>query len=101
MYYFQPITFDNAENPIDPEVNQCLTKSANYLVENFRRGIPELGINEVEPIIIDEISIALGNGPDGYRAMFRDIHAYGVSNLTVTGFRSGIPVDQCLPSSYM
>lgn len=77
----------------DPEVNQCLTKSANYLVENFRRGIPELGINEVEPIIIDEISIALGNGPDGYRAMFRDIHAYGVSNLTVTGFRSGIPVN--------
>lgn len=38
-------------------------------------------------MIIDEIGIALGGGPDGYRAMFRDIQAYGVSNLTVSNVR--------------
>lgn len=53
----------------------------------MRRGIPELGITEPEPIIIDEIGIALGSGPDGYRASFRNIQAYGVSNITVTGVR--------------
>jgi hypothetical protein len=74
----------------DPNINICLKQSANYLVANMRRGIPELGITEPEPIIIDEIGIALGSGPDGYRASFRNIHAYGVSNITVTGVRYAI-----------
>lgn len=38
-------------------------------------------------MLIDEITIALGSGPDGYRATFRNIEAYGVSNLTVTNVR--------------
>lgn len=50
-------------------------------------GIPELGIEEVEPIVIDEINLSLGSGPDGYRATFKDIQAYGVSNLTVNQVR--------------
>ena len=53
----------------------------------FFLGIPELGVEEVEPLFIDEITIALGSGPDGYRASFRDIEAFGVSNLTVTAVR--------------
>lgn len=43
--------------------------------------------SQVEPVIIDEIGIALGNGPDGYRATFRNIEAFGVSNLTLTNIR--------------
>jgi hypothetical protein len=78
----------------DPNINICLKQSANYLVANMRRGIPELGITEPEPIIIDEIGIALGSGPDGYRASFRNIHAYGVSNITVTGVRSDVDSHQ-------
>jgi len=54
-------------------------------------GIPELGIEEVEPIVIDEINLALGSGPDGYRATFKDIQAYGVSNLTVNQVRYATP----------
>lgn len=50
-------------------------------------GIPELGITDVEPIILDEINLALGSGPNGYRATFRDIEAYGVSNLTISAVR--------------
>ena len=46
-----------------------------------------MGVTEVEPIILDEINLALGNGPDGYRATFRDVNAFGVSNLTVTSVR--------------
>lgn len=53
----------------------------------MRRGIPELGITEPEPIVIDQIQLALGSGPDGYRATFRNIQAYGVSNVTVTAVR--------------
>lgn len=71
----------------DPDVNECLTESANNMVHYFKQGIPDLGITNVEPIVIDEIHLALGSGPDGYRATFRDINAYGVSNMTVIGAR--------------
>lgn len=64
-----------------------MKQSANYLVANMKRGIPELGITEPEPIVIDQIQLALGSGPDGYRATFRNIQAYGVSNVTVTAVR--------------
>ncbi|XP_071455445.1 protein takeout [Hetaerina americana] len=67
----------------DPKLNECLTRSGNHLAEHFRGGIPELGITEVEPVLIDEVSIALGSGPDGYKASFRDIEARGVSNMTL------------------
>ena len=50
-------------------------------------GIPELEVTQAEPILIDEISIALGSGPDGYRAIFKDIEAYGVSNMSIVGVR--------------
>lgn len=69
------------------DVNVCIRDSTNYLIANIRRGIPELGIDNPEPIFIDEIQLALGTGPDGYRATFRNIEAYGVSNISVIGVR--------------
>jgi len=83
-YYLHPCSRS------DPNINQCFTYAANHLAMNFRRGIPELGVTDVEPITIDEINLSLGSGPDGYRATFRDIQAFGVSNLTITGVRSDL-----------
>ncbi|XP_053691063.1 uncharacterized protein LOC128739593 [Sabethes cyaneus] len=75
----------------DPELNECLRFAGNKLAQHLRKGgIPEIGITEVEPVIVDEIGIALGSGPDGYRATFRNIEAFGVSNLTVVNVRSDI-----------
>uniref|UniRef100_A0A182NS83 Uncharacterized protein n=1 Tax=Anopheles dirus TaxID=7168 RepID=A0A182NS83_9DIPT len=72
------------------DVNDCLRYSANKLASYIRQGIPEIGIVDVEPVVVDEISIALGSGPDGYRASFRNIEAYGVSNLSIVNVRSDI-----------
>lgn len=58
-------------------------------------------MTDVEPIVIDEIQLALGSGPDGYRAIFRDINAYGVSNLTVTGVRTNLDSYQFQLSFYI
>ncbi|XP_044752567.1 protein takeout [Coccinella septempunctata] len=85
----------------DPNFNICLQDSANYLIANMRRGIPELGLYEPEPIVIDEIGIALGGGPDGYRATFKNIEAYGVSNTTVTAVRSDIDTYQFQYTMYI
>ncbi|KAL1490575.1 hypothetical protein ABEB36_013245 [Hypothenemus hampei] len=76
------------------DINQCLKESTNHLVANMRNGIPELGLEDPEPVFIDEIHLALGSGPDGYRAIFKDIEAYGVSNCTITAVRSDIETNQ-------
>ncbi|KAJ0181373.1 hypothetical protein K1T71_003458 [Dendrolimus kikuchii] len=78
----------------DPNVDACLLRSFNSLIEYMKGGAPELGIEESEPIVIDELSIALGGGPDGYRATFKDIHATGASNMTITNVRSDLETHQ-------
>lgn len=45
-------------------------------------------------MIIDSISIVLGDGPDAYRATFSDIEAYGVSNISLARVRSDIDTYQ-------
>ncbi|CAG9859245.1 unnamed protein product [Phyllotreta striolata] len=88
-FYFIKSCYKDDEN-----VNACIRQSTNFLIANIRRGIPELDIYDPEPIVIDQIQLALGTGPDGYRATFRDIEAYGVSNITVTAVRSDISTNQ-------
>ncbi|KAH8294887.1 hypothetical protein KR018_003857 [Drosophila ironensis] len=83
-YYLQQCPRDEAQ------INECLRDSGNKLVHYLQKGVPELDIYEIEPVQIDEIGIVLGSGPDGYRALFRNIQAYGVSNITVTNVRSDL-----------
>ncbi|XP_017845633.1 protein takeout [Drosophila busckii] len=83
-YYLQKCPRDEAQ------LNDCLRESGNKLVHYLQKGVPELDIFEIEPVVIDEIGIVLGSGPDGYRALFRNIQAYGVSNITVTNVRSDL-----------
>lgn len=78
----------------DPRLESCLARTANTLVEHFRQGLPQLGYPEVEPIILDELHIALGGGPNGYRAQFKNITARGVSSLRITGLRTRITDDE-------
>ncbi|KAM0731168.1 Protein takeout [Formica fusca] len=78
----------------DPKLEACLAKTANILVEHFRQGLPQLGYPEVEPIILDELHIALGGGPDGYRAQFKNISARGVSALRINALRTRLSDDE-------
>ncbi|KAG7200232.1 hypothetical protein KM043_017709 [Ampulex compressa] len=78
----------------DPRLEACLVSSFNVLTERFRHGLPQLGYPEVEPIILDELHIALGGGEDGYKAQFNDITARGVSALRITGLRCRLSEDE-------
>ncbi|XP_038209389.1 protein takeout [Zerene cesonia] len=78
----------------DPNVDACLLRSFNNLLDYLKSGAPELGLEESDEIVIDELSIALGGGPDGYRATFKDIHATGVNNMTITNVRSDLETHQ-------
>ncbi|KAL6428583.1 hypothetical protein ACFW04_007898 [Cataglyphis niger] len=57
-------------------------------------GLPQLGYPEVEPIILDELHISLGGGPDGYRGQFKNITARGVSTLRINGLRTRLSDDE-------
>lgn len=78
----------------DPDVDECLKYSGNKLASHLHEGIPDLGLENVEPVEIDEISIALGDGPDAYRATFSNIEAFGVSNISLARVRSDIETYQ-------
>ncbi|KAG5306975.1 PREDICTED: protein takeout [Acromyrmex echinatior] len=78
----------------DQKLEICLARTANTLVDHFRQGLPQLGYREVEPIILDELHIALGGGPNGYRAQFKNITARGVSALRITGLRTRLTDDE-------
>lgn len=53
-----------------------------------------MNLNRPEPVIVDEVGLTLGSGPDGYRGTFRNIKAYGVSNQTITQVRSDLDTYQ-------
>ncbi|CAK1548665.1 unnamed protein product [Leptosia nina] len=78
----------------DPNVDACLLRSFNNVLNYLKSGAPELGLDESDEIVIDELSIALGGGPDGYRASFKDIHATGVNNMSITNVRSDLETHQ-------
>lgn len=78
----------------DPDVDECLKYSGNKLASHLHEGIPDLGLEDVEPTVIDEISISLGDGPDAYRATFSNIEAFGVSNISLVKVRSDIDTYQ-------
>lgn len=59
-------------------------------------GLPQLGYPEVEPIILDQINIAIGEAPNNYRAQFRNITAKGVSTLRVLELQSNISDSEVL-----
>ncbi|XP_050353611.1 protein takeout [Nymphalis io] len=78
----------------DDDVDACLLKSFNNLIEHLKSGAPELDIQQSDSIVIDELSIALGGGPDGYKATFKDINASGVDDVTITNVRSDLDTYQ-------
>jgi hypothetical protein len=41
----------------------------------------------VEPFRMDELSLSLTTGPNGYKVTLRDLDIYGASNFTVTDLK--------------
>lgn len=59
-------------------------RSPHHLNNYLLVGIPEIQLPNVEPFKIDSLSLALTNGPNGYKITLRDIDAYGASNFMIS-----------------
>nr|CAD7410880.1 unnamed protein product [Timema cristinae] len=51
--------------------------------------IPEIELPSVEPFRMDELSLSLTTGPNGYKITLRDIDIYNLSNFTVSKLKIG------------
>lgn len=57
------------------------------LTPYLAKGIPEIELPSVEPFRMDELSLSLTTGPNGYKVSLLDIDIFGASNFSVRKIR--------------
>lgn len=67
----------------DPQLLECLKGALHHLSPYLATGIKEIELPSVEPFRMDELSLSLTDGPNGYKVSLSDIDIYGASNFTV------------------
>lgn len=74
----------------DPEIDTCIKNSFNHLRPYLARGLPDLQVPPVEPLLIDRLVMENSAGPVRVTAAFNNITVVGPSNYTVTKIRSDL-----------
>ncbi|XP_011152153.1 protein takeout isoform X3 [Harpegnathos saltator] len=82
--YIQPC------NRTDPKLDACFQNMFNYLKPYLVKGIPELNLPPIEPLVIPEMKIENGQGAVRVRALFNNITAIGPGNYTISKVRVNI-----------
>ncbi|XP_049771549.1 circadian clock-controlled protein daywake [Schistocerca cancellata] len=73
----------------DPKIVDCFIEALHHTRPYLAKGIPEIEMPSVEPFRMDELSLSLTTGPNGYRVTLRDVDIYGASNFSVDRLRLG------------
>ncbi|CAH1399000.1 unnamed protein product [Nezara viridula] len=68
----------------DPHLIDCLISALHHIRPFLAKGIPEIQMPTVEPFRMDDLSLALTSGPNGYKITLKEMDIYGSSNFTVT-----------------
>ncbi|XP_030766672.1 uncharacterized protein LOC115890546 [Sitophilus oryzae] len=68
----------------DPKLTQCLIGALHHLQPYLATGIKEVELPSVEPFLMDELSLSLTGGPNGYKISLKDMNIYGASNFTMS-----------------
>ncbi|CAK1600172.1 unnamed protein product [Parnassius mnemosyne] len=74
----------------DPELDTCIKNSFNSLRPHLARGLTDLDVPPVEPLLIDRLVMENSAGPVRVNAAFSNITVVGPSNYTVTKIRSDL-----------
>ncbi|XP_044728085.1 uncharacterized protein LOC123291745, partial [Chrysoperla carnea] len=88
----------------DPKLIDCYIKALHHLKPYLANGIPEIELPSVEPFQMDELSLSLTTGPNGYRVSLTEMDIYGASNFTVTKLKlseNGKPFEAVIKIPYM
>ncbi|XP_049857354.1 circadian clock-controlled protein daywake-like [Schistocerca gregaria] len=68
----------------DPELSACIGRAIDHLRPFIVKGIPELAVPTIEPLVIPRLSMENGNGAVRVRAAFHNVTIVGASNYTVS-----------------
>uniref|UniRef100_A0A182QYS3 Hemolymph juvenile hormone binding protein n=1 Tax=Anopheles farauti TaxID=69004 RepID=A0A182QYS3_9DIPT len=71
----------------DPALTDCLKEALEHLRPYLSRGIPEIKLPSVEPFVMDQLSLQLTGGPQGYRINLKNMEVFGASNFTVRSIK--------------
>lgn len=69
------------------DLAKCFLTGLQYIRPFLAKGIPEIGMPSAEPLKIDELSLSLTTGPNGYKVTLRDIDVFGASNFSATNLK--------------
>lgn len=67
----------------DPNINECLKKLFETLRPFSSRGMPEMHILPLDPIIIPSVTLNQGSGSMNFVALFTDLRGQGAKNYQV------------------
>lgn len=68
----------------DPKVIDCFISAYHNLQPYLVKGIKEIELPSVEPFHMDELSLSLTGGPNGYKISLKEMLIYGASNSTMS-----------------
>uniref|UniRef100_A0A182RPV4 Hemolymph juvenile hormone binding protein n=1 Tax=Anopheles funestus TaxID=62324 RepID=A0A182RPV4_ANOFN len=71
----------------DPALTDCLKDALQHLRPYLSSGIPEIKLPSVEPFVMDQLSLQLTGGPQGYRINLKNMEVFGASNFTVRSIK--------------
>ncbi|XP_051172803.1 uncharacterized protein LOC127289083 [Leptopilina boulardi] len=75
----------------NPQLDNCIRNSVEAMRAKLREGIPELKIPSIEPMYMDNVSLAdLPN----FKAFARDVRLHGLSNFIVDNLHSDLEKNQ-------
>ncbi|XP_053601779.1 uncharacterized protein LOC128670269 [Plodia interpunctella] len=74
----------------DPQLDSCIKNSFNHLRPYLAKGLIDIGIPPMEPLLIDRLVMENDAGPVRVTAAFSNITVIGPSNYTVTKIRSDL-----------
>ncbi|XP_070156915.1 protein takeout [Polyergus mexicanus] len=74
----------------DPKIDACFLRTLNHIQPYLVKGIPELELPSIEPLVIPELKIENGQGPVRIRAFFTNITAIGPGNYSINKVRVNI-----------
>ncbi|XP_065337820.1 uncharacterized protein LOC135938172 [Cloeon dipterum] len=82
--YIIPCTVD------DPDVNNCIKNTFNHLRKYLQRGIPELNMDPLDPLRMDQLLMENGVGNVRVRALFNNMTVLGAGNYSVITVKSDL-----------
>ncbi|XP_033350770.1 circadian clock-controlled protein [Bombus vosnesenskii] len=77
----------------DPKLKTCLIDALHHLRPYLSVGIPEIELPSVEPFRMDELTLSLTGGTNGYKVQLRELFVKGASNYTVEDIKLGSPFE--------